>query len=178
MVIFREKLFRRDIITDEVKIDLIDDPEKVKLYGPPISKLIASKLYNKQRRTFGPAINKFRIKQLLKDIKRGYIYKDGPAGGQTHILGDYSILGKFYVFSKKIDKNHRLNYRVYPPKVLINAKTNQKQYIKLIIIESCWEHNINEGDYLNDQELRARKDRMRKNAPYRKNSKSIMSKKK
>ena len=27
MVIFREKLFRRDIITDEVKMDLTDDPE-------------------------------------------------------------------------------------------------------------------------------------------------------
>lgn len=176
MIIFREKLFRRDKEPDFYDL-LKDDPKMVEIYGPSKTVIVADKLYNDQMRRLGIAIDKARVKKLRDDIKVGAIYYDGPNGGDTHYLGDYSKPGKFYTFSKVIDEKHRLNYKVYPPKVQINEKTKEKEYIKKIILESCWEHNTKEGDYLNDKNLRARKDRMRGNAPYR-NKTSILSKKK
>lgn len=176
MIVFREKIFRRDEISERVLEDLREDEDLVSKYGRPTIRISASKLYNDQLKTFGLALDRSRIKKLLQDIKKGHIVNDGPAGGDTHYLGDYSKLGKYYTFSKAIDDNNRLNYRVYCPSVGINPITKEEEYVKLIVLESCWGHNTREGDYLNDKELRERKDRMRKNAPYRK-PESILSEK-
>ena len=169
MIIFREKLFRRDEITEEVYEDLMDKPELVEKYGPSSIKISASKEYNKQMATFGPAINKTRIKALLRDIKAGHLTNDGPNGGDTHYLGDYSKMGKSHVFSKAIDETHRLNIRVHCPGEAVNPQTHKTEHLKIVVLESCWEHNINEGDYM-DPKLKAKKDLKRKSAPYRKDS--------
>ena len=108
-------------------------------------------------------------------MKIGWLITDGPHGGDTHYLGDYSKSGEFYTFSKKISDEHRFNYRVYSPKEYI--KNGKKVYLTRVVLLSCYDHELKEGDYLNDKNLRARKNRMRGNAPYRK-PESIMKKKK
>lgn len=77
-----------------------------------------------------------RIKKLIRDIKNWHIYSDGPAGGETHYLSEFSKLGKFLTFSKKINTVDRLNYRIYPPSV-----ESGRYYIKVVLI-NCLGHSI------------------------------------
>ena len=55
------------------------------------------------------------IKNLIKDIKSKYVYSDGPNGGDTHYLSDFSKPNRFLVYSKIINIDDRLNYAVYEP---------------------------------------------------------------
>ena len=84
------------------------------------------------------------IKRLIQDIRNWYLYEDGPNGGETHYLSEFSRLGKFLTFSKKINNSDRLNYRIYPPKV-----ENGKYKIKIVLI-NCIGHQISGiGTYSN-----------------------------
>ena len=177
MIIFREKLFRRDDFSDADFEVLKPDPEKVKEYGNLIIQMEPSDMYNKGISKLGikGSQDRKRLENLKGDIKKFYISVDGPNGGDTHYLGDYSKPGEYYVFSKSITDIHRLNYRVYKPQVIIEG--NIKKYVQRVVLISCYDHEMTEGNYLDDKDLRARKDRMRGNAPYR-NKTSILSKKK
>ena len=84
------------------------------------------------------------IKRLIRDIRDWYLYEDGPNGGETHYLSEFSRLGKFITMSKKINYNDRLNYRIYPPKVEYG-----KYKIKVVLI-NCIGHQISGiGTYSN-----------------------------
>ena len=76
------------------------------------------------------------IKKLVNDLKHWYLYSDGPAGGETHYLSEFSRTGKFLTFSKTINYNDRLNYRIYPPQV-----ENGIYKIKVVLI-NCIGHQI------------------------------------
>lgn len=175
MIIFREKLFRRDIFLDYPS--LLDKPELVEKFGESELSIETSDKYNEDISKLGVkgSPDRKRLDSLKKDIRQGYLTSDGPAGGKTHFLGDFSKAGKFYTFSKKISDQHRLNYKIYPPKEYI--KNGVHKHLLRVVLESCYDHELTEGNYLEDKELRARKNRMRGNAPYRK-PESIMKKKK
>lgn len=76
------------------------------------------------------------IKRLIRDIRDWHLYEDGPAGGETHYLSEFSRLGKFLTFSKTINNSDRLNYRIYPPQV-----ENGMYKIKVVLI-NCIGHQI------------------------------------
>ena len=175
MIVFRLKIFRRDEFTDQEVIT--PDLKIIKELGFKLQ-IEASPKYNKDIPKLGikGSPDRRRLEELKKDIKNMYLTNDGPAGGDTHYLGDYSKQGKYYMFSKEITDDHRLNYKIYPPEIITDKNT--KLYVQRVILESCYDHELPEGNYLTDKNLRARKDRMRKNASYRKNSKSVMSKNK
>jgi hypothetical protein len=177
MIIFRQKIFRRDEFINHEDIE--DDPNLVKQYGNSQVQIEVDKKYEKDLPKLGikGSPDRKTLDKLKEDVKKKYFDVDGPNGGDTHYLGDFSIPGKFHVFSKGISDIHRLNYRVYPPKVITDKSTKTKSYIQRVVLLSCYDHELKEGDYLNDKNLRARKNRMRGNAPYRK-SESIMKKKK
>lgn len=168
MIILREKLFRRDDFSSVEAEKLNDNPNLVKIYGPSKINIEISSKYEKDLSKLGPkgSPNRKVLDGLKEDIKNDWIISDGPHKGDTHYLGDFSKPGKFYTFSKEISNEHRLNYRVYPPKEYI--KGGKKEYIKRVVLVSCYGHELENVDYLNDKDLRARKDRMRGNAPYRK----------
>jgi len=180
MIIFRLKLFRRDEFPESDYDIIKPDPKILNELGGIEIKISTEEKYDKSISKLGikGSPNRKKLDALKKDIKNLYLSFDGPAGGDTHPLGDYSKPGKFYVFSKSITDVHRLNYRVYPPEVVISEDKKTKSYIQRVVLLSCYDHEVSEGNYLTDKNLRARKDRMRKNAPYRKNSKSVMSKNK
>lgn len=172
MIIFREKLFRRDEFSDDKILDA--DSKLLEEFGELKIQLELSDKYKKDLPLLGMkgSPNRNRLDKLREDLLKSFLTEDGPAGGETHYLGDYSKSGKFYTFSKKITDEHRLNYRVYPPEIIINKGV--RYYVQRVVLDSCFGHELTEGDYLNDKELRERKDRMRKNAPYRK-PESILS---
>ena len=176
-IIFREKLFRRDEFDDKEAEYLKDNPELVKIYGPSKINIEPDSKYEKDILKLGVkgSPDRKRLDELKGDVKVGWLITDGPRGGDTHYLGDYSKSGEFYTFSKKISDEHRFNYRVYPPKEYI--KNGKKVYLTRVVLLSCYDHELKEGNYLNDKNLRARKNRMRGNAPYHK-PESIMKKKK
>lgn len=69
--------------------------------------------YNDHIKSFGP-IDKRRIKQLIKDLKDGYLFNDGPGGGDTHSLNDFSKPGKI-VISKSITPSDRMVCAIKDP---------------------------------------------------------------
>jgi len=82
-----------------------------------------------------------KINQLKNDIKNGYYYIDGPSGGDTHWLKDFSHKDS-HLMSKAIDKDNRLNYRVYPP-AIITSSSGELIYQQRIVLESCKGHERN-----------------------------------
>jgi len=173
-----QKIFRRDEFPDADRKVLEDDPELVELYGPSMILTAPSKKYGKDIQKIG-IVDRKRLDKLKKSIRDGYLLSDNPRNSldregpeETHYLSDYSKPGEFYMFSKKITGPHRLNYRIYKPALEIDQKTGKTRYVKKVILDSCYDHETTEGNYLEDKNLRARKARKRKN------SKSIMSKKK
>lgn len=76
---------------------------------------IVDKTYNNEMKEFG-LVDKAKVRALKKDLENGYIYSDGPAGGDTHYLEDRSLHpDKFHVMSKSINTCDRMNYGVYQP---------------------------------------------------------------
>lgn len=84
------------------------------------------------------------IRSLIKDIKAGYYYSDGPSGGDTHWLKDFSHKGRSHMMSKKVNYHDRLNYRVYKPSLEYDEDGNllPTQTLK-IVLESCADHGRN-----------------------------------
>lgn len=138
-----DKLFaRRDPMPSESE-QFIADPEVEKIYGPLKTTIVKSDTYVKNFKSLMPTAQE-RVKKLEQDIKDDYIYSDGPAGGDTHFLSDYSYnTGKkrSHFLSKKINTEDRLNYRVYPPRVeTVNGKD---VYTRKIVLSTCESHKVN-----------------------------------
>ena len=90
------------------------------------------------------------IKRLRRDILESHIYDDGPAGGDTHFLSDFSHKDS-HVLSKKINEVDRLNYRIYRP-TLIKNQDGTYDYSVKVVLESCSGHELNgTPDYVEDQ---------------------------
>ena len=84
------------------------------------------------------------IKKLIKDINDGFFYVDGPNGGDTHYLSDYSKPDKFLIYSKSINVSDRLNYAIYKPdKISGNAK---------IVLMRCKGHGLLDGRNYSEME--------------------------
>lgn len=118
----------------------LPNPVKAEEYGGWEYLIEATPKFGKDKQKLGP-IDRKRVDDLKKDIKNGFIYCDGPNEGETEFLdfpGD-----KSHLMSKKIDGQHRLNYRVYPfEEDFINGIP---KYFQKIVYESCWGHETNGG---------------------------------
>jgi hypothetical protein len=143
-----EKLFaRRDKVPNKSE-QYLADPEIEKKYGKLRTFIVKTDTYRENFKSLMPT-NQERVLRLEEDIRKEYLYEDGPAGGDTHILYDYShSKGKreSHFLSKKIDSHNRFNYRVYPPGIYnINGKDI---YLRKIVLSTCEGHKINGGpDY-------------------------------
>ena len=135
MITFKQKEYVRQEAYQQLKEDqkILPDPELVSRYGECKLVLEEHKSFIKQR---AESSYKREIKSLVKDIKNYYLYNDGPAGGETHYLSEFSRIGRFIVMSKKISYSDRLNYRIYPPEVI-----NGVYQMKVVLI-SCASHLI------------------------------------
>ena len=101
------------------------------------------KKYNDEIKQFGP-LEKQKIKKLREDLKNGYVYQDGPAGGDTHYLEDYSKPEKYHKLTKTINTSDRLEYSVYPP----TLDEKNKKLVVPIVIQSLKGHTIyGQGTY-------------------------------
>lgn len=146
MILFREKVFtRRDPLPNPFPIpDEWEDKYDNVIYK--VSQV--DKEYNKDITKFGPT-EKALIKGFRKDLKNGYIYVDGPSGGDTHYLSDYSSPNKYHRMSKSINDFDRLVYLIYPP---ILDEKNSKVIIP-IVIQSLDGHKIyGQGTYSDTEE--------------------------
>lgn len=76
------------------------------------------------------------IKELIRDIRSGFIYDDGPNGGDTHYLSDFSKPGKFLIYSKSISVSDRLNYAIYKPDENGTSK---------VVLMTCKGHKLLDG---------------------------------
>lgn len=74
-----------------------------------------------------------RIRLLIKDIKNNFIYSDGPNGGDTHYLSDFSKPGRFLIYSKSISVVDRLNYAIYEP---------DEEGVSKIVLMRCKGHGL------------------------------------
>ena len=101
------------------------------------------KQYNKDMQELGP-IDKQTVRKFRKDLKDGKVYQDGPNGGDTHYLADYSDPGKFHRLTKSINTFDRMDYLVYPP---VLDEENRRVLIP-IVIQSLRGHTIyGQGEY-------------------------------
>lgn len=102
-----------------------------------------TKKYNDEIKQFGP-LEKQKIKKLREDLKNGYVYQDGPAGGDTHYLEDFSKPDKYHKLTKTINTTDRLEYSVYPP----TLDEKNRKLIVPIVIQSLKGHTIyGQGTY-------------------------------
>lgn len=101
------------------------------------------KQYNKDMQELGP-IDRQTVKKFRKDLQAGNIYHDGPNGGDTHYLADYSDPSKFHRLTKSINTFDRMDYLVYPP---VLDEENRRVIIP-IVIQSLRGHTIyGQGEY-------------------------------
>lgn len=141
MIILREKIFRRDELPENEWFKA--DPKVEKELGTKLT--IRPEYSNKWSRDMNlikSPLDKQIINKLKKDIKNGNLYIDGDAGGDTHYLSDFSHKDS-HLMSKIINKNDRLNYRVYPPKIEYNEDLDKIEYIQKVVFESCKGHGRN-----------------------------------
>lgn len=87
-----------------------------------------------------------KMRLLIRDIRDGFMYEDGPNGGETHMLGDYNKKNKFLLYSKKVfsdkgvDTYHRVNYAIYKPEV--SQDSPSKILVFKIVIQSVKGHGL------------------------------------
>lgn len=139
MILLRNKLYsRRDILPESRKFPT--DPELEEKYGPPIIFLGTTKQYSEDKKLLGPILGKI-VDGLRRDIRDGHIYDDGPNGGDTHWLKDFSNKNSI-MMSKRISDSDRLNYRIKPPTLIPNP-TNKSEliYVIPVTIERCYGHS-------------------------------------
>lgn len=103
-----------------------------------------SKSFERDYNDISMRLNIPTIKKLIKDINDGFFYVDGPNGGDTHYLSDYSKTDKFLIYSKSINVSDRLNYAIYKPdKISGNAK---------IVLMRCKGHGLLDGRNYSEME--------------------------
>lgn len=135
MIVFRQKQYvlqeSHQRLQDDQKI--LPSPNLIEQYGKCVLIVEEHPNFTKQR---SESFYKKEIKSLIKDIKNYYLYEDGPAGGETHYLSEFSRLGRFITMSKKISYGDRLNYRIYSPEVKNGV------YQMRVVLISCSSHSI------------------------------------
>lgn len=140
MIILRDKLFGRENhakLPEEKRF--VADPELVRRFGECQIEISAANKFGNDKNKLGP-IDKARVNQFKSEIKKGYIYEDGPTGGDTEYLdfpGENS-----HLMSKKINGSDRFNYRVYPP-TIEEDENGFPIYRQKIVLESCLGHGRN-----------------------------------
>lgn len=91
--------------------------------------------------------DKKRVDKLKKDIREGHLFdNNGDPDSDTHYLSDFSKTvgpNKSLLMSKYINHSDRLNYRVYPPKLVEDEKTGKTEYVQKVVLESCRGHSRN-----------------------------------
>ena len=84
------------------------------------------------------------VRKFRKDLKAGFLYLDGLAGGDAHYLSDYSIPGKYHRLTKSINAFDRMDYLVYPPVL----DEERRKVIIPVVIQSLRGHLIyGQGEY-------------------------------
>lgn len=108
------------------------------------------KQYNKDMQELG-SIDKQAVRKLRKDLKDGYLYVDGPNGGDTHYLSDYSNPEKYHRLTKSINTFDRMDYLVYPPEL----DEEGRKLVIPVVIQSLRGHLIyGQGEYSEKEEFR------------------------
>ena len=171
MIIRRKlKIFaRRDEFPDDLRREFFKDMETERRFGGIKTIVEPSKRYLDQRNSQTPA-NCDIINGIIKDLKSNLVFSD-PSGKNTdpHYLSDYSKTkdkDPFVMFSKKINNEDRLNYKVYKPEIAqINGK---EEYIQRVVLDSCVGHTISgkPGSYVSGQignTWKKRKKKVKKN---------------
>ena len=115
------------------------DPEIEKKYGKLKIAIHTTKRYEDDLSKHY-SVERKTIRKLKEDIMDGYLYEDGPAGGDTHYLSDYSVENDHHTLSKYVTSSDRLNYIVYRPDLRKNEETGELEYIQDIVLASCKEH--------------------------------------
>lgn len=145
----KQKIFRRDEFTLEYHLPVSDEIKNNFTEGEisnPYFNIEATNKYSQDTKTLSEAEKKILAK-LKKDIKDGFLYEDGPNGGDTHFLRDYSKKEKHVTFSKKITDTLRFNYTIYPLSIksITDSKTKKKiHYLsQKIVYQSCGNHTMN-----------------------------------
>ena len=138
MIILRQKEFRRDPMPDNKFVITEDLMDELNISEINID-IQESKKFNEQYKNQF-LTEKSIIKKLKRDIKHGYLYEDGPAGGDTHFLSDFSHKDS-HVLSKKITEEDRFNYRIYEP--VIEDSSSGPIWNQKIVLESCKGHELN-----------------------------------
>lgn len=140
MILKRKSYSRRDPLPDPFSI-----PEEWDGLWDSIEYQVTQvdRQYNKDIQELG-SIDRHYVRKLRKDLRNGFIYQDGPNGGDTHYLEDYSNPNKYHRLTKSINTFDRLDYLVYPYEL---DKENRK-LICPIVIQSLKGHNIyGQGEY-------------------------------
>jgi hypothetical protein len=142
MIVLRNKFYsRRDFLPEKDKFKADPDTEQ-KIGELKIVVETSKKKWEQDMSNFPKGSpDRIKINQLKNDIKDGYYYEDGPNGGDTHWLKDFSHKDS-HLMSKIINNNDRLNYRVYPPEVVM-LDSGEFRYQQRIVLESCKGHERN-----------------------------------
>jgi hypothetical protein len=105
-----------------------------------------SKKYESDMKDLSVLMYSKKIRLLIRDIRGGFMYEDGPNGGETHMLSDYNKKNKFLLYSKKVfsdkgvDTYHRVNYAIYKPEII--EADSSKRLIFKIVIQSVKGHEL------------------------------------
>ena len=101
-----------------------------------------TKQYNKDMAVLG-SIDKATVRQFRKDLKDGFLYTDGPKGGDTHYLADKSGPTR-QRFTKSINVSDRFDYIIYPYEL-----DEKNRVVSLpVVIQSLIGHTIyGQGTY-------------------------------
>ena len=80
------------------------------------------------------------IKQLRKSLKEGHLYDNGKPGEETHYKASESKPNKYHRLTKDINKQDRLEYLVYPPRVVKDEKSGVTALYTKVVLWDCILH--------------------------------------
>ena len=86
-------------------------------------------------------LSKKRIKELVSDIKKGYLYIDRTKDSDTHALPKMST-PKRIIWSKSHSTIDRLTYAIYPPEEYKDPITGNTLIVINVVILSCKDHKV------------------------------------
>lgn len=139
-----QKIFRRDPMPSkkdrfELDVNIMKKP------GVTSKRVVQmTPAFQKEYKTLLPQ-DKRIVDNFKKNVKQGYLYEDGPEGGDTHILGDFSSnKRKFHRLSKKVNDEDRFNYIVHEPELNL-LEDGTYSYTQKIVLETCKKHKIYGG---------------------------------
>ena len=156
-IISKLKLFaRRDEFPDSLRKEFgkIINEGKSKRYNKVRIHVIPSDEFKRQ---YKQSTNQARIDKLVDKLQSDpetWFDNGDDKFADTHYLKDYSSKSDGYVmFSKKINNEDRLNYRIYKPVIQIDDDTEEIMYYQKIVLDTCLDHTIGgkPGSYVKGQ---------------------------